>query len=113
MNTTIHTVGVPFPQAFASPSKKRSLFPGAPRYSREPGLPDLSELVVRSLCPLGENARPSIKKDSYADFSLCATVPFLLGSILPFFLRVGKVVVLCCGSGLFIPRLKDGSFQAR
>ena len=32
MNTATHSVVVPFPQAFASPRKKRSPFPSAPRY---------------------------------------------------------------------------------
>ncbi len=32
MNTATHSVVVPFPQAFASPQKKRSPFPSAPRY---------------------------------------------------------------------------------
>ena len=32
MNTATHAVEVPFPQAFASPPKKRSPFPCAPRY---------------------------------------------------------------------------------
>ena len=32
MNTSTHSVVVPFPQAFASPPKKRSPFPSAPRY---------------------------------------------------------------------------------
>ncbi len=78
MNIATHAVEVPFPQAFASP--KRSPFPSAPRYGIEPGLPDLPETLVRNICPLGENARLSIKVDPYADFSLCATLPFLLGS---------------------------------
>ena len=46
MNTATHAVEVPFPQAFASP--KRSPFPSAPRYGTEPGLPGLSEALMRS-----------------------------------------------------------------
>jgi len=80
MNTATHAVEVPFPQAFASPPKKRSPFPSAPRYGMVPGLPGLPETLVRNICPLGENARPSVKTDSYADFSLCAILPFMLGS---------------------------------
>ncbi len=46
----------------------------------EPDLPVLPEALMRNICPLGENARLSIKRDSYADFSLCANASCLLGS---------------------------------
>src|SRR5205823_5443528 len=120
-----HTVEVPFPQAFASP--KRSPFPSAPRYGMEPGLPGFSEALMRNICPLGENARPSVKTDSYAASSLCATLPVLLGSassisrdaIHPYgdspLWRYSALLSssLPAGSGLFIPRMNDGGFQAR
>ncbi len=46
MNTTTHSVEVPFPQAFTEP--KSCPFPSAPRYGTEPGLPGLSEALMRS-----------------------------------------------------------------
>jgi|GraSoiStandDraft_43_1057313.scaffolds.fasta_scaffold297640_1 hypothetical protein len=53
MNAAIHNVEAPFPQAFASrpPKKARSLFPGAPGYSRN-RVPS----VGRDRRPLGVHA---------------------------------------------------------
>ncbi len=51
-----------------------------PTVRYEPDLPVLPEALMRNICPLGENARLSIKRDSYADFSLCANAPCLLDS---------------------------------
>jgi len=57
MNTATHTVGVPFPQAFASP--KRSLFPCAPRYSRNRVPPvERHHLAVRQECALLRDLTP-------------------------------------------------------
>src|SRR6266581_2011630 len=89
MNTAIHTVGVPFPQAFAG--QVSCWFPCAPRYRRAMTYPAYQR-PLRNICPLGENARLSIKRDFYADFSLCANMPILFGSTVLFFLRGAKAV---------------------
>jgi hypothetical protein len=51
MNIATHRVEVPFPQAFASPRKKRSSFPSAPRYGSNVVPP-----IGRHRWPLGEHA---------------------------------------------------------
>ncbi len=52
-----------------------------PTVRYEPDLPGLSEASFEKHLPrCGENARLSIKRDSYADFSLCANASCLLGS---------------------------------
>ncbi len=51
MNIATHRVEVPFPQAFASPRKKRSPFPSAPRYGSNVVPP-----IGRHRWPLGEHA---------------------------------------------------------
>ena len=62
MSITTHNVEVPFPQAFASPPKKRSPFPSAPRYGRAaPDLPDRHP-TVRWECALRRGSTPSIRK---------------------------------------------------
>jgi hypothetical protein len=90
MNTAFHSVGVPFPQAFTGLAS--CWFPSAPRYRRAMAYPTYQR-PVRNICPLGENARLSIKRDSYADFSLCANWPILLGSLDIFYLRSRKTAI--------------------
>jgi hypothetical protein len=63
MNTATHAVEVPFPQAFASPRKKRSPFPSAPRYGLSLASSDRqSDREVRMRPP----------KRSYAAYQHCA-----------------------------------------
>ena len=66
------------PEAFTLP--KHCPLPCAPRYGMSLTCPSYQRRLLRNICPLGENARLSLKRDSYADFSLCANAPCLLGS---------------------------------
>jgi hypothetical protein len=71
---------------------------------------------VRNICPLGENARLSIKRDSYADFSLCANWPILPGSLDIFYLHTRKTAIAqplsLVRNAAFIPTLKKtGAFS--
>ena len=51
MTIISHNVEVPFPQAFASPPKKRSPFPSAPRYGR-------ASFSVHLLVKQGDKSKP-------------------------------------------------------
>ncbi len=93
--------------------------PCAPRYGMSLTCPAYQRRLLRNICLLGENARLSLKRDSYADFSLCANVPCLLGSVslISWLSRLSLKshrrsthTVSCAPSadgGLFIPHLKD------
>jgi hypothetical protein len=65
---------------------------------------------LRNICPLGENARLSIKRDSYADFSLCANWPILPGSLDIFYPHTRKTAIAqplsLVRNAAFIPTLK-------
>src|SRR6266566_7494715 len=69
MNTTTHTVGVPFPQAFTAP--KCCLFPSAPRYSMR--LARLTRDMLRSnqTARCDECASPQ----TWREFSRCYLAP--------------------------------------
>src|SRR6266487_4421269 len=89
--------------------------PCAPRYGMSLTCPAYQRRLLRNICPLGENARLSLKRDSYADFSLCANVPWLSRLSLKSHRR-STHTVSCAPSAdgrLFIPHLKDGGFQVR
>jgi len=102
MNTTTHSVVVPFPQAFASPA--RSSFPCAPRYGRNrvPPLQSIRQAVRRVCAPL-------------RDFTLAALHCFLANTVvfLPLALRQrthrNAILLSRCYRPILTQGMKSGS----
>jgi len=116
MNTATHTVGVPFPQAFAAPIC--CLFPSAPRYRMR-----LARLT-RDMSRSNQTARcdECASTQTRIESSRCLLVPceltFCSASSLSWLSRLLMNIQplsssLAAASRLFIPRLKDGGFQDR
>ena len=75
MTITTHRVVVPFPQAFASPQKKRSPFPSAPRYG--PTSPHQADRppTVRWECALRRGSTLSICQVAHAQVDTLVLLP--------------------------------------
>jgi hypothetical protein len=75
MNTTTHNVEVPFPQAFASPPKKRSPFPSAPRYGHASPRQADRHPTARWECALRRGSTLSIRQAAHAQVDTLVLLP--------------------------------------
>ena len=75
MNITTHNGEVPFPQAFASPPKKRGPFPCAPGYGHTSPHQADRPPTVRWDCALRRGSTPSIRQVAHVQVDTLVLLP--------------------------------------